>query len=94
MTTLQTSVQDYLAMRRGLGFKLHGAGVGLLNFISSKFIADIAADLVGEAHVGRNRSLKIGSDGFTRKLEACSGAHIFIGNGDTAGSRRRTRDLF
>ena len=34
MTTLQASAQDYLAMRRGLGFKLHDAGVGLLSFVS------------------------------------------------------------
>ena len=34
MTTLRASVQDYLTMRRGLGFKLHDAGVGLLNFVS------------------------------------------------------------
>jgi integrase/recombinase XerD len=34
MNTLQTSLQDYLAMRRGLGFKLHDAGVGLRNFVS------------------------------------------------------------
>lgn len=34
MNTLRASVQDYLAMRRGLGFKLHDAGVGLLKFVS------------------------------------------------------------
>jgi hypothetical protein len=34
MTTLRTSVQGYLAMRRGLEFKLREAGVGLLNFVS------------------------------------------------------------
>ena len=34
MTTLLTSVQDYLTMRRGLGFKLRDAGVGLLDFVS------------------------------------------------------------
>ncbi len=34
MTTLRASVQDYLAMRRGLGFKLHDAGMGLLKFVS------------------------------------------------------------
>jgi hypothetical protein len=28
MMTLRASVEDYLAMRRGLGFKLHDAGVG------------------------------------------------------------------
>jgi integrase/recombinase XerD len=33
-TTLRASIQDYLAMRRGLGFKLHDAGVGLLSFVS------------------------------------------------------------
>ena len=32
MTTLRTSVQDYLAMRRSLGFKLHAAGKALLDF--------------------------------------------------------------
>jgi len=34
MNTLQASLQDYLAMRRGLGFKLHDAGLGLSNFVS------------------------------------------------------------
>jgi integrase/recombinase XerD len=34
MTTLRTAVQDYLAMRRGLGFKLRDAGAGLLKFVS------------------------------------------------------------
>lgn len=34
MTTLRTSVQDYLEMRRGLGFKLREAGVGLLDFVT------------------------------------------------------------
>jgi integrase/recombinase XerD len=34
MTTLRTSVQDYLTMRRGLGFKLRDAGVGLLDFVA------------------------------------------------------------
>jgi len=34
MKTLQTSLQDYLAMRRGLGFKLRDAGLGLRNFVA------------------------------------------------------------
>jgi hypothetical protein len=34
MNTLQASLQDYLAMGRGLGFKLHDAGVGMGNFVS------------------------------------------------------------
>ena len=51
MTTLRTSLQDYLAMRRGLGFKLHDAGVGLLNFVSfmeRKRAAHITTDLALE----------------------------------------------
>jgi integrase/recombinase XerD len=34
MTTLRTSLRDYLAMRRGLGFKLRDAGASLLDFVS------------------------------------------------------------
>ena len=34
MNTLREALQDYLAMRRALGFKLHDAGVGLLSFVS------------------------------------------------------------
>ena len=32
MNTLRQAVQDYLSLRRGLGFKLHEAGKGLLDF--------------------------------------------------------------
>jgi integrase/recombinase XerD len=34
MTKLRDAVQDYLAMRRALGFKLRDAGKGLLDFVS------------------------------------------------------------
>jgi integrase/recombinase XerD len=34
MTTLRQAVQEYLSMRRHLGFKLHDAGKGLLNFVT------------------------------------------------------------
>jgi integrase/recombinase XerD len=34
MKTLSKAVHDYLAMRRGLGFKLRDAGVGLLDFVA------------------------------------------------------------
>ncbi len=33
MTTLRQAVQEYLQMRRSLGFKLHDAGKGLVDFI-------------------------------------------------------------
>jgi integrase/recombinase XerD len=34
MTTLRKSLRDYLALRRGLGFKLRDAGTSLLDFVS------------------------------------------------------------
>ncbi len=34
MNSLREALADYLCLRRGLGFKLHSAGVGLLGFIS------------------------------------------------------------
>jgi hippurate hydrolase len=47
--------------------------------------ADVAADLVGEAHLDRNRSLIMGSEDFAYMLEACPSAFINIGIGETDG---------
>jgi hippurate hydrolase len=44
------------------------------NPAETAFVADVAADLVGEAHVDRNRSLIMGSEDFAYMLEACPGA--------------------
>jgi hippurate hydrolase len=55
------------------------------NPAETTFIADIAADLVGEAHVDRNRSLITAAEDFAYMLEACPGAFINIGNAGTVG---------
>ena len=34
MTTLRQAMQEYVLMRRHLGFKLHDAGKGLLDFVT------------------------------------------------------------
>jgi integrase/recombinase XerD len=34
MSTLRVAVQDYIEMRRSLGFKLHDAAIGLRKFVS------------------------------------------------------------
>jgi amidohydrolase len=52
----------------------------------TKFIADVAADLVGDAHVDRNRSLITAAEDFAYMLEACPGAFINIGNAGSIGS--------
>ena len=48
--------------------------------------ADVAADLVGEVNVNRNRDLIMASEDFSFMLEERPGAYINIGNGDKIGS--------
>jgi hippurate hydrolase len=48
--------------------------------------ADVAADLVGEANVNRNRELIMASEDFSFMLEVRPGAYINLGNGDKVGS--------
>jgi amidohydrolase len=50
------------------------------------FIADAAAELVGEANVNRNGSLVMASEDFSFMLERRPGAYIQIGNGDGEGA--------
>ena len=47
---------------------------------------DVAAELVGEQNVDRERDLIVASEDFSYMLEVRPGAYINIGNGDTAGS--------
>ncbi len=47
---------------------------------------DVAAELVGEANVDRERELIVASEDFAYMLEARPGAYINIGNGETVGS--------
>lgn len=44
MSTLRDMLQDYLAMRRALGFKLHTDGTGLLSFVT--FMEHAHADAI------------------------------------------------
>ena len=48
--------------------------------------ADVAAALVGDDNVDRERSLIMASEDFSFMLEQRPGAYINIGNGDTVGS--------
>jgi amidohydrolase len=49
------------------------------------FIADTAAELVGEANVNRNGGVVMASEDFSFMLEKKPGAYIQIGNGDGEG---------
>jgi amidohydrolase len=54
----------------------------------ARFIADIAAELVGEGNVNREGGLVMASEDFSYMLEQRPGAYIQIGNGDGAGGGR------
>jgi amidohydrolase len=51
----------------------------------ARFIADVAADLVGADKVNREGGLVMASEDFSYMLEQRPGAYIAIGNGDGAG---------
>ncbi len=55
------------------------------NAAETGFIAETAAQLVGEENVNRSGNLVMASEDFSFMLEACPGAYIQIGNGDHAG---------
>ena len=50
------------------------------------FIADCAADIVGEENVNRHGPVTMASEDFSYMLERVPGAYIQIGNGDGAGA--------
>ena len=55
------------------------------NPAETQFMVDAARDLVGDADVDGNRGVVMASEDFSFMLDACPGAYINIGNGDTVG---------
>ena len=51
----------------------------------TRFIADVAAELVGPEAVNREGGLVMASEDFSAMLAECPGAYIQIGNGDRPG---------
>ena len=54
---------------------------------------DVAADLVGEANVRRDGPPGMGSEDFSFMLEQVPGAHINLGNGDSAALHNHLYDF-
>jgi len=50
------------------------------------YIADVAAEVVGEENVNRNGPLTMASEDFSYMLQCVPGAYIQIGNGDGEGA--------
>lgn len=51
----------------------------------TRFVADIAAEIVGEDNVNRAAGVVMASEDFSYMLERVPGAYIQIGNGDGEG---------
>jgi amidohydrolase len=91
MTLIEHNIRR-IAVGVAAGF---GAGAGLdfrLIFpplineaAEARFIADVAAELVGEDNVNRDGNLVMASEDFSYMLEKRPGAYIQIGNGEGEG---------
>jgi amidohydrolase len=55
--------------------------------------ADAAASVAGEANVERNAPPAMGSEDFGAMMQVVPGAHILIGNGDSAGVHHQAYDF-
>jgi len=59
----------------------------------TRFAADCAAEVVGEARVNRNAPPIMPAEDFAFMLEARPGAYIFLGNGDSAACHHPAYDF-
>jgi hippurate hydrolase len=55
--------------------------------------ADAAAAVAGEANVERNAPPAMGSEDFGAMMQLVPGAHILLGNGDSAGVHNQLYDF-
>ena len=81
-----TAIVDSTAAAYGCAAKLdykRGYPVTMNHPDQTRFAADCAAEVVGEAQVDRNTPPIMPAEDFSYMLEARPGAYIFLGNGDT-----------
>jgi hippurate hydrolase len=63
------------------------------NETEAALYGDAAADLVGEANIDRHSSPGMGSEDFSFMMEIVPGAHINLGNGDSAALHNHKYDF-
>jgi hippurate hydrolase len=85
MTRIATGVAAAFGATANVDFRRLFAPL-VNNADETAVFADVAAELVGEQNVDRERDLIMASEDFSFMLEAKPGAYINIGNGDTVGS--------
>jgi hippurate hydrolase len=83
MTRLATSIAEGFGAEAKVDFRLIFAPM-VTDSAESDLLGDVAAALVGEAKVRRDAPPGMGSEDFSFMLEQVPGAHINLGNGDSA----------
>jgi len=83
MRRLTTAVAEGFGAQATLDFRLIFASM-VNNEIEAGLYGDAAAELVGESNIDRNSPPGMGSEDFSFMMERVPGAHINLGNGDSA----------
>jgi hippurate hydrolase len=85
MRRLAASLAQGFGATAALGFRT--VFLPLINDAEeTAFIADVAAEIVGEGNVNRNGHPVMASEDFSFMLDRCPGAYIQIGNGEGEGA--------
>jgi len=92
MRRLTTSVAAGFGAEATLDFRLIFASM-VNNEAEASLYGDAAAELVGEANLDRNSPPGMGSEDFSFMMEQVPGAHINLGNGDSAALHNHKYDF-
>ncbi len=92
MERMTRAVADGFGATAELDFRLIFAPL-VNNETEAKLFADAAASLVGEENIDRNSPPGMGSEDFSFMMEAVPGAHINLGNGDSAALHNHKYDF-
>ena len=92
MERLVRSVAEGFGAEATLDFRLIFAPM-INNAEEAKIFGDAAAELVGEDNLDRNSPPTMGSEDFSFMMELVPGAHINLGNGDSAALHNHKYDF-
>ena len=92
MERLTTSIAAGFGAEAKLDFRLIFAPM-VNNDVEAATYGDAAAELVGETNIDRNSPPGMGSEDFSFMMEQVPGAHINVGNGDSAALHNHKYDF-
>lgn len=92
MERLTTAVAAGFGAEAKLDFRVIFASM-VNNEVEARLYGDAAAELVGETNIDRNSPPGMGSEDFSFMMEQVPGAHINLGNGDSAALHNHKYDF-